>query len=46
VASAMVAAQRAARRPVVQETQAQPVTLRPALTSGPRGRLLARGMAS
>ena len=46
VASAMVAARRSARRPVVDETPAEAVTMRPALTSGPRGRLLAHGMAS
>jgi len=46
VASALVSARRSERRPVVLETEPGPVTLRPALTSGPRGRLLARGMAS
>jgi O-antigen ligase len=45
-ASAMVAAKRAQRRPEVVEATPMPVTMRPALTSGPRGRLLARGMAS
>ena len=45
-ASAMVAARRAQRRPVVEEATPEPVTMRPALTSGPRGRLLAMEMAS